>query len=76
MEACGYVAVRNHDAKDGKWVVEGKRRVIYAKSSLTAKEQQAAARERAERANPEDGGGGPRRSTASGRSGRFRYGGI
>ena len=76
MEACGYVAVRNHDAKDGKWVVEGKRRVIYAKSSLTAKEQQAAARERAARANPEDGGGGPRRSTASGRSARFRYGGI
>ena len=34
LEACGYVAVRNEDAKDGLWKFNGKRQVIYAKASL------------------------------------------
>jgi hypothetical protein len=32
FEECGYVAVRNSDAKDGLWKVNGKRQVIYAKT--------------------------------------------
>ena len=44
MERCGYVPVRNPDADDGLWKVEGKRQVIYAKAHLTLREQMAAAR--------------------------------
>jgi hypothetical protein len=51
MEACGYVAVRNDGANDGKWKVAGQRRVIYAKKSLSLKEQRAAAKARQERAD-------------------------
>ena len=35
MENCGYVAVKNPDAKDGFWKIRGTRHVIYAKLSLT-----------------------------------------
>jgi hypothetical protein len=49
MEACGYVAVRNDGANDGKWKVAGQRRVIYAKKTLTLAKQRAAAKARQER---------------------------
>jgi hypothetical protein len=49
LEVCGYVAVRNDDAKsDGKWIVAGQRRVIYAKKTLSVKDQIAAAKVRAQ----------------------------
>jgi len=35
MENCGYVAIKNPDAKDGFWKILGTRHVIYAKLSLT-----------------------------------------
>jgi hypothetical protein len=44
MERCGYVPVRNPDADDGLWKVEGKRQTVYAKANLTPREQMAAAR--------------------------------
>ena len=39
LERCGYVSVRNEDAKDGQWVLNKARQRIYAKSSLTAAER-------------------------------------
>jgi hypothetical protein len=35
LEACDYVALRNTDAKDGLWKIDGQRRVIYGKSTLS-----------------------------------------
>ncbi len=35
LEKCGYVPVRNDAAKDGLWVIDGSRQVIYAKSELS-----------------------------------------
>lgn len=43
LEDCGYVAVRNETAKDGLWKIEGKRRVIYAKSDLSIRDRFIAA---------------------------------
>jgi hypothetical protein len=44
FEACGYVAVDNTDAKDRLWRIGGKRQVVYAKASLSEREQMIAAR--------------------------------
>ena len=44
MERCGYVCVRNPNAKDGYWVVNKERQPIYAKSTLSMQEQFEAAR--------------------------------
>jgi hypothetical protein len=44
MERCGYVPVRNPEAKDGLWKISGKRSVVYAKSSLTPRDRVTAAR--------------------------------
>jgi Family of unknown function (DUF5906) len=46
IETCGYVPVRNPDAKDGMWKLRARRQVIYAKDSLTYHEQLIAARDR------------------------------
>jgi hypothetical protein len=45
FEACGYIAVRNSGAKDGQWVVGGKRQTIYTKTALSLKEQVIAAQQ-------------------------------
>ncbi len=45
LESCGYAPVRNPDAKDGFWKHGGRRQVIYAKISLSLREQIAAARD-------------------------------
>jgi hypothetical protein len=39
LEACGYVAVRNDAAKDGRWAVGGRRQVIYAATGLPQSER-------------------------------------
>jgi Family of unknown function (DUF5906) len=39
FEGCGYVPVRNDEAKDGLWKIGGRRQVIYAKSSLTVRDR-------------------------------------
>lgn len=44
MERCRYVPVRNPDADDGLWKVDGRRQTVYAKANLTAREQMTAAR--------------------------------
>jgi hypothetical protein len=44
MERCGYSPVRNPDAKDGLWKMNGMRQAIYAKAELTEVERMAAAR--------------------------------
>jgi hypothetical protein len=43
MERCGYTPVRNPDADDGLWRHHNKRQAIYARTSLSAKVQVAAA---------------------------------
>ena len=43
LEKCGYVQVRNDAAKDGLWVLEGGRQVIYAKSELSISDRLKAA---------------------------------
>jgi hypothetical protein len=50
LEACGYVPVRNKDAKDGLWKIKEKRQVIYVKATLSIREHLQAARERVETA--------------------------
>ena len=41
-EACGYVQVRNRDAKDGLWKILGRRQAVYAKDTLSPRERLAA----------------------------------
>jgi hypothetical protein len=43
FEKCGYVQVPNEDVKDGLWVINGKRQVIYAKAGLSTRERYLAA---------------------------------
>jgi len=43
FEACGYAAVRNPDAKDGMWVIGGKRQMVYARMDVAPAEQLKAA---------------------------------
>jgi hypothetical protein len=43
LEEAGYVPVRNEDARDGLWVLGGKRQVIYARSELSLRDRYAAA---------------------------------
>ena len=47
LEECGYVAVRNGDAKDGLWKVDSKRQAIDAKAAMSLHDRVAAARDRA-----------------------------
>jgi hypothetical protein len=44
LDACGFVAVRNEAAKDGQWIVAGKRQRIYARKSLSYRDKVIAAR--------------------------------
>jgi hypothetical protein len=44
LERCGYVMVKNPDARDGYWFVQKKRYPIYAKSDLLAAARLEAAR--------------------------------
>jgi hypothetical protein len=44
LEACGYVAVRNENAKDGLWRLQGRRQVIYAKADLSPRDRIVALR--------------------------------
>jgi hypothetical protein len=44
LENCGYVQVRNDVAEDGLWVINGKRQVVYAISSLSIRDRLSSAR--------------------------------
>jgi hypothetical protein len=44
MERCGYAPVRNPDAGDGRWKLQDKRQVVYAKARLSLRDQIAAVR--------------------------------
>jgi hypothetical protein len=62
MRDCEYEAIKKPGRKDGFWIVNGKRRVVYAKLNLTFGDQLEAAEERAQGgAKP----GIPRRSRQS-----------
>lgn len=43
LEQCGYVPVRNDSAKDGLYVIKGRRQAVYARSELSMSERQEAA---------------------------------
>lgn len=43
LEECGYVPVRNGDAKDGLWKVSGHRQAIYARQELSIRNRLIAA---------------------------------
>jgi hypothetical protein len=43
LERCGYVPVRNNNAKDGHWKIKGVRQVIYAKAELSIPDRHMAA---------------------------------
>jgi Bifunctional DNA primase/polymerase, N-terminal/Family of unknown function (DUF5906) len=45
LEQCGYVPVRNPDAKDGLWKIADARQVVYADRKLSLQDQMRAARE-------------------------------
>jgi hypothetical protein len=51
MEECGYVRVRNEAAKDGLWVINGKRQVIYARNNLSIRDRIDAAGKLANQCN-------------------------
>jgi Family of unknown function (DUF5906) len=44
LEKCGYVPVRNGDAKDGCWKIRGARQVIYGKNTMPISDRFHAAR--------------------------------
>jgi phage/plasmid primase-like uncharacterized protein len=44
MEQCGYVPIRNDTNSQGFWIINGARQVIYAKSTLSLRDQFQAAR--------------------------------
>jgi hypothetical protein len=44
LESCGYVPVRNPDAKDGLWKIGGARQTVYVKDTLVLSEQIRAAK--------------------------------
>lgn len=43
MEECGYSTVRNKNAKDGLWKINGRRQAVYAQSTMTPRDQIAEA---------------------------------
>jgi hypothetical protein len=51
LEKCGYVAVRNDDAKDGLWKISDRRQAIYAKSDLSARDRLEAVKRLINRGN-------------------------
>ena len=44
LERCGYVSVRNPDAKDGVWKIQGMRQWVYGRAELPLGRRTAAAR--------------------------------
>jgi hypothetical protein len=43
LERCGYVSIRNRDAKDGLWKFNDRRQVIYVRAELLREQQLEAA---------------------------------
>lgn len=43
MEECGYSTVRNKNAKDGLWKINGRRQAVYAQGTMTPRDQIAEA---------------------------------
>jgi hypothetical protein len=45
LEACGYIPVRNPDSEKGLWVINKKRQVVYARATLSLRDQISAVSE-------------------------------
>jgi hypothetical protein len=52
FEQCGYMPVRKPGVKQGLWIINGKRQVIYALANLSLRDQIAAAEELVRRSEP------------------------
>jgi hypothetical protein len=52
FESCGYIPVNNEDAKDGQWRIQGTRQTVYAKKTLSLRDQVTAARSLAGEPDP------------------------
>ena len=53
LERCGYVSVRNpYSSHDGRWKIQGKNQIVYAKASLSPEEQEAAAHKLRDKGGP------------------------
>jgi Family of unknown function (DUF5906) len=48
LEKCGYTPIRNDDCKDGLWIVQGRRQVVYGRQILSISERISAARKLAD----------------------------
>lgn len=59
LERCGYVAVRKADARDGLWKIGDVRVVVYAKKTLSLREQNQAAGELTNGGCPQSDGNTP-----------------
>jgi hypothetical protein len=44
LESCDYVPVRNEDARDGLWRINGRRQAVYARTDLPLQDRILAAR--------------------------------
>jgi hypothetical protein len=53
LEQCGYVPVRNDAAGSGLFVINQRRQVVYAKASLSVRDQIAAARKLMQNSQPD-----------------------
>jgi hypothetical protein len=45
MERCGYTQVRNPNSDDGRWTLNGKNMIVYAKTELSSHERFTAVKE-------------------------------
>ncbi|WP_299721025.1 hypothetical protein [Tardiphaga sp.] len=45
LEKCGYVPIRNDDTKQGLWIINGSRQVIYGRTDLSVRDRFLAATE-------------------------------
>ena len=51
LSDCQYIAVRNPDAKDKLWKINGRRQIIYARQDLTPEQRTDAAVELLDKLN-------------------------
>jgi len=54
FEACGYLPVHNTEVKDKRWVINGRRQIVYGRMDVSASERIAAARKLTEATPPSE----------------------
>jgi hypothetical protein len=59
LSEVGYVPIRSDGTQDGRWVIEERRQMVYAKATLSLIDQKAAAKRLQLRVVGKEGGGSP-----------------